>query len=84
MKRAKTPQEKKVLVEAGSSERIAARDAAEKKIPGKKTPPTLTLKHGKKESTAAALSPTKHKNERRCYRLCRRKTGFFDDFGLLF
>jgi len=50
-----------VTMKRGAVGSIAARDVAGKKLPGKKTPPTLTLKRGENESTKAASSPTRHK-----------------------
>lgn len=50
-----------VTMKRGAVGSIAARDVAEKKLPGKKAPPTLILKRGKNESAKAASSPTRHK-----------------------
>jgi hypothetical protein len=50
-----------VTMKRGAVGVAAARGVAEKKLPGKKTPPTLTLKREKNQQMKAASSPTMHK-----------------------
>ena len=48
-----------VTMKRGAVGTAAARDVEEKKLPGKRTPPTLTLKRGENQSMEASMPAPK-------------------------